>query len=88
MIYVDTIDRRTGFCHMISDQSIDELHTFARSLLINPCWFENKRKKKGTEPHYDLLTWRRDLAVKAGATEISKRELKKLLTKTYGAAHL
>lgn len=44
MIYTDGT-------HIISDASMQELHSFAQRVGIKRCWFENKRGKR--HPHYD-----------------------------------
>lgn len=44
MIYTDTT-------HLISSESIEELHEFAEQIGLNRCYFEGVRKG---HPHYDL----------------------------------
>lgn len=66
MIYTDGV-------HMISDQSINELHEFAAGLGINKCWFENKRNKG--HPHYDITPAQAEAAVAAGAVQVSSRKI-------------
>ncbi|MFF4730274.1 DUF4031 domain-containing protein [Streptomyces mirabilis] len=60
--------------HLVSDVSYDELHLFAADLGIPPRAFERD--------HYDLPSHRYADAVRAGAVEVSSREVVRLL---YGA---
>lgn len=53
--------------HMISDTSHHELHQFARELGVKREWFQ--------EDHYDISLEVRELAVKAGACEVSMRDM-------------
>ncbi|MEU9333898.1 DUF4031 domain-containing protein [Streptomyces sp. NPDC048290] len=58
--------------HLISDASFDELHRFAAGLGVSPRAFERD--------HYDLPSERYADAVRAGAREVSSREVVRLLT--------
>ncbi|MET7722704.1 DUF4031 domain-containing protein [Streptomyces mirabilis] len=60
--------------HLVSDASYDELHLFAADLGVPPRAFERD--------HYDLPSHRYADAVRAGAVEVSSREVVRLL---YGA---
>ncbi|MFC9637889.1 DUF4031 domain-containing protein [Streptomyces mirabilis] len=60
--------------HLVSDVSYDELHLFAADLGVPPRAFERD--------HYDLPSHRYADAVRAGAVEVSSREVVRLL---YGA---
>jgi hypothetical protein len=60
--------------HLVSDVSYDELHLFAADLGIPQRAFERD--------HYDLPSHRYADAVRAGAVEVSSREVVRLL---YGA---
>ncbi|MER5663514.1 DUF4031 domain-containing protein [Streptomyces mirabilis] len=60
--------------HLVSDVSYDELHLFAADLGLPPRAFERD--------HYDLPSHRYADAVRAGAVEVSSREVVRLL---YGA---
>ncbi|MCT9106034.1 DUF4031 domain-containing protein [Streptomyces mirabilis] len=60
--------------HLVSDVSYDELHVFAADLGVPPRAFERD--------HYDLPSHRYADAVRAGAVEVSSREVVRLL---YGA---
>lgn len=67
-VYVD--DMRARFkdrimCHMIGDDE-DELHAMAESIGIERRWYQGD--------HYDVDLPRRDLAVRAGAREITWRQ--------------
>lgn len=57
--------------HLVSDQSLDELHRFAGALGLRRAWLQDHRI-----PHYDLTTsnmrWR---AVAHGATLVDSRAL-------------
>jgi hypothetical protein len=53
--------------HLVSDTSIDELHTFAARLGIPPRAFD--------EDHYDIPQDRYDEVVSAGAHPVEGREL-------------
>jgi hypothetical protein len=72
VIFVDKLRKHPNgwWCHMISDQSDVELHDMARRIGLRREWFQNV----GT-PHYDLRPSKREQALKAGAQEISDREL-------------
>lgn len=59
--------RLTRWCHMVSDDSFDELHEFADRLGIPRSRFQGD--------HYDLPPWLRASAVALGAEEVSTREL-------------
>jgi len=56
--------------HLVSDGSVGELHAFARGIDLAPAWFQDKRI-----PHYDLLGTKPQWALRAGAAEVSAREL-------------
>lgn len=59
--------RGTMWCHLVSDTSYDELHTFAATLGIPLSAFQGD--------HYDLPEDVRMLAVENGAHAVSGREL-------------
>jgi hypothetical protein len=58
--------------HLVSDTSLDELHTFARRLGIPERGFDGD--------HYDLPEEHLDAAVAAGAELVSSAELVRRLT--------
>lgn len=76
MIYYDDAG------HLISDESIEELHEFAANKLgFKLEWFQDHPK----HPHYDLTTERaKDRAAKAGAVKISSKEIVLKLRALYG----
>ncbi len=74
MILVDpirTYPRATHWnkewCHMVSDESLDELHAMAEAIGVPGLAFQGD--------HYDLPPTRRALAVARGAVEVSSKEL-------------
>ena len=60
----------TDGAHLVSTRSCKELHRFAREIGLLREWFQDHRI-----PHYDLMGHKRRLAVRAGATKVSVREL-------------
>jgi hypothetical protein len=58
--------------HLVSDVSFDELHKFADELEVPRRAFERD--------HYDIPSHRYADAVRAGAVEVSSREVVRLLT--------
>lgn len=76
-IYIDPPDwpgHGRMWSHLVSDVSFDELHTFAARLGVPRRAFERD--------HYDIPDQRYADAVRAGAVEVSSREVVRLL---YGA---
>ena len=61
------------WCHMVSDVSEEELHAFAARIGLQRAWAQ--LRPKASAAHYDLVPWRRALAVKFGAVEVSSQEL-------------
>jgi hypothetical protein len=72
MILVDPIMRhRSGaWCHMVSDESVEELHQFAAKIGL-----KRKAFQSVSRPHYDLRPSKRRLAVSMGAEEVGMRDL-------------
>ena len=72
MILVDPIMRhRSGaWCHMVSDESVEELHEFAAKIGL-----KRKAYQSVSRPHYDLRPSKRRLAVSLGAEEVGIRDL-------------
>lgn len=71
-IYVDDYEGRFGrmiMCHMMSDESIDELHAFATRLGLRREWFQSR-----SAPHYDVCKSKRAEAIALGAVELPIRE--------------
>lgn len=71
---------KNGWCHLVAD-SIPNLHSFAQSIGLNKCWFQNKRKKN--QPHYDVKGAMIDKAIKAGATQVDSRIVVEFLRQHY-----
>ena len=63
-------------CHLIAD-TLKELHDFARKIKMPILWFRNRQDM----PHYDLTAGKRTKAIRAGAIEISSKELVNRLSK-------
>lgn len=59
--------RGRRWCHLVSDESLDELHGFAAAAGIPERAFQGD--------HYDIPEEHRDALVAAGATEVASREL-------------
>jgi hypothetical protein len=73
MIYVD--DMRDGWCHMVTDGDIEELHTFAQGIGLKRSWFQITNN-----PHYDLKGFaKREEAIKNGAKPVTSREMISIL---------
>ncbi len=86
MIYVDELRyhetssikgfaKRYGnrWCHLFPEtpQQLEELHEFARKLGCRKGWFQ---EYNFSFPHYDLTPNKRELALRAGATEIPLKQ--------------
>lgn len=56
--------------HMSAD-SLPELHAFAASIGVRPCWFHRKSRY----PHYDITAEQRERAFLAGARAITQQEM-------------
>ena len=72
MFLVDPIRRHPSgeWCHMVSDESVEELHEFATRIGLNRKAFQSTSR-----PHYDLRPSARRLAVRMGAQEVGMRDL-------------
>lgn len=58
--------------HLVSDESMQELHAFAKRIGLKLEWFQNKGHRI---KHYDLTTEKAKIrAEKAGAKKISSKE--------------
>jgi hypothetical protein len=76
-IYVDEL-RAYGnrqWCHMATDGGVlgdlSELHDMAARVGLKVSWFQNHARV----PHYDLVTSKRQLAIRYGAVEVTAKEL-------------
>jgi hypothetical protein len=58
----------------LSADSIPELHEFAASLEIHPCWYHRGAR----HPHYDITAHQREQAIVSGARPVTQRELIRL----------
>lgn len=68
--------KRVPNCHMISDNADRrELMEFAQRLGLKEHWFQNHPLL----PHFDLTPAMRAKAIKAGAREITRSEIAKLM---------
>lgn len=78
MVYIDSMNAGFGnmvMCHMVADTS-DELKEMAKKIGVNIKWLQYA----GTyREHFDICLSKKKLALKAGAREISRRELALLL---------
>ena len=75
-VYVDKYKhafRRMKMCHMLAD-SIEELHAMADAIGLRREWFQDKKT-----PHYDICQSKRALAIIAGAIEIDRPKIFKLI---------
>jgi hypothetical protein len=85
MVYVDDaaiLYRGKKRYHMTADTLV-ELHAFAASVDINACWFHRGAR----HPHYDITDPQREAAVRAGATEVTSRELVRIASRLAPAAN-
>lgn len=77
-VYVDRMRAPYGrmiLCHMLADTT-EELHAMAELIGVKRKWCQHE----GTyREHYDISLTKRALAVKAGALEITGRQLAALL---------
>lgn len=77
-VYVD--DMRAPFgrmkmCHMIAD-STDELLAMADRIGVQRKWLQKAGRH---DEHFDIAMSKRKLAVKAGAVEVSMKEIGRIL---------
>lgn len=59
--------RGRRWAHLVSDESLEELHAFAAALGVDRRLFEGD--------HYDITAWWRERAIAAGAVPVDSREL-------------
>jgi hypothetical protein len=72
-VYVDDMRARFGrmvMCHMMAD-TLDELHAMADRIGVARKWLQDVP----SGVHYDIALSKRALAVKAGAVEITLRQM-------------
>ncbi|MBB1485757.1 DUF4031 domain-containing protein [Oceanospirillum sp. D5] len=72
-VYVDNVRipwRGRKWCHLVAD-STDELHDFARILGLKRAWFQ----PNASYPHYDITIETREIALRMGAIEGSRKEI-------------
>jgi hypothetical protein len=77
VVYVDSAKNTLGrmkMSHMSAD-TVEELHAMAEQIGLKREWFQDHSRY----PHYDVSQSKRKLAVKAGAIEVSSRQLVQLL---------
>lgn len=74
MIYVDDVLRYPSglWCHMITDNELEELHAMALRLGLKRIWFQNSNPR---HPHYDLRSSKRILAIQYGAQAVTSKQL-------------
>ena len=60
-------------CHMLADTQ-QELFDMATTIGVNHKWFQ-----PNSWPHFDICKSKRELAVKAGAIEVTDREAVRLI---------
>ena len=71
--YVDNMRapfRRMLMCHMVADTE-EELHDMADEIGVARKWYQGD--------HYDICLSKRKLAVEAGAVEVTRRELGRIV---------
>lgn len=76
-VYVDDAKipyGRMKMCHMLADTE-DELHRMADRIGVKRRWFQ----QQASVPHYDVSLSKRRLAVEAGAVELGRRDVGKLI---------
>ncbi len=76
MIYVDQTKKWPSgeWCHLLTDGTIDDLHTFAQQIGLKRSWFQ-----PGSTPHYDLRPSKRSAAVLNGAVEADNEKIVEII---------
>lgn len=83
-VYVDTLIeyggsatfRWTHSCHMYADTE-KELHKMAAKIGLKRSWYQDHTSL----PHYDLVTSKRELAIRNGAKEHTLKQMVKFMFK-------
>lgn len=78
-VYVDPLEDYSAlvsrgpsvWCHMMAD-SEEELFDMARAIGLKREWYQNHNPRF---PHFDLTTYMRGRAIKAGALQVSHKEM-------------
>lgn len=65
-------------CHMVADTDA-ELHAMAQRIGMQLAWAQKMDHENQYHHHYDLVASRRELAVQAGATEITHDQIADLI---------
>lgn len=60
-------------CHLLAD-TVEELHAMAERIGLRRDWFQSHGM-----PHYDICREKRQLAISAGAREIDRRHVGRLI---------
>jgi hypothetical protein len=81
MVIFDTPRKKDGYSHMVAT-SIKELHEFAERIGVKRCWYCNKRGKN--RPHYDIRYYTISRALRNGAKQVTRKELRNFLEEHYG----
>lgn len=87
MVYVDMMKAKYGrmiMCHMVADTE-EELLNMAKKIGVDHKWHQEPNTHRS---HFDICMKKRDLAIKNGASEISRRDLAKILKKKKESFHV
>ena len=87
MVYVDDMKAKFGrmiMCHMIADTR-EELDAMADAIGVARRWIQYPGTWK---EHYDIAVSKRALAVRAGAKEITQRELGEIMHRRLNATKM
>jgi hypothetical protein len=73
------------WCHLFTDEprnpeALESLHRFAASLGLRRSWYQ----AGSILPHYDVTENMRIKAVRFGAREVTREEVREVMTKMYG----
>lgn len=80
MVYIDNFNAPYGrmtMCHMIADTT-QELLAMADQIGVNRRWIQNPGTPR---EHFDICLTKKAKALKLGATEVTWRELYKIIQK-------